>query len=174
MVQFVLTSMLVYLVMAMDLPPWALKAIDKIRRGFLWKGRKDVNGGHCLLAWPKVARPQELGGLGISSLQQLGWALRMRWLWLQKTEPDKPWASFAIHVHPAIHSFFSTAIKSEVVMEGIPCSGQNGGSMDRGSMILCRIYLVQSHQGQGSGLSRMLSLIRDGLEIFMGLYLWLS
>ena len=90
LVQFVLTSMLVYLVMAMDLPPWALKAIDKIRRGFLWKGRKDVNGGHCLLAWPKVARPQELGGLGIYNLQQLGWALRMRWLWLQKTEPDKP------------------------------------------------------------------------------------
>ena len=114
LVQFVLTSMLVYLVMAMDLPPWALKAIDKIRRGFLWKGRKDVNGGHCLLAWPKVARPQELGGLGISSLQQLGWALRMRWLWLQKTEPDKPWASFAIQVHPAVHSFFSIAIKSEV------------------------------------------------------------
>jgi len=55
LVQFVLTSMLVYLVMAMDLPPWALKAIDKIRRGFLWKGRKDVKGGHCLLAWPKVA-----------------------------------------------------------------------------------------------------------------------
>jgi hypothetical protein len=27
----------------------------------------------------------------LSSLQQLGWALRMRWLW-QKTEPEKPWA----------------------------------------------------------------------------------
>jgi len=54
LVQFVLTSMLIYLVMALDLPPWALKAIDKIRRGFLWKGRKDVKGGHCLLAWPYV------------------------------------------------------------------------------------------------------------------------
>jgi hypothetical protein len=90
LVQFVLTSMLVYLAMAMDLPPWALKAIDKIRRGFLWRGRRDVKGGHCLLAWPKVTQPPELGGLGISQLQQLGWALRMRWLWLQKTEPDRP------------------------------------------------------------------------------------
>lgn len=92
LVQFVLTSMLIYLAMALDIPPWALKAIDKIRRGFLWKGRKEVKGGHCLLAWSKVARPVELGGLGISQLQQLGWALRMRWLWLHKTEPDKPWA----------------------------------------------------------------------------------
>ena len=52
LVQFVLTSMIVY---------WALKSIDKIRRGFLWKGRKDVKGGHCIIAWLKVTRPPELG-----------------------------------------------------------------------------------------------------------------
>ena len=62
LVQFVLTSMLIYLAMAMDLPSWALRSIDKIRRGFLWKGRKEARGGHCLLAWPKVTRPMELGG----------------------------------------------------------------------------------------------------------------
>jgi len=55
MVQFVLTSMMIYLLLALDLPPRALKAIDKIRRGFLWKGRKEVRGGHRLVAWPMVA-----------------------------------------------------------------------------------------------------------------------
>ena len=57
LVQYVLTSMLIYILLALELPPCVLKAIDKIRRGFLWKGRKDARGGHCLLAWPKVTRP---------------------------------------------------------------------------------------------------------------------
>jgi hypothetical protein len=50
-VQYVLTGILIYVAMATDLPPWALKAIDKIRRAFLWKGRKEAKGGslsHCL------------------------------------------------------------------------------------------------------------------------------
>jgi hypothetical protein len=72
LVQFVLTSMLIYLIMAMDLPSWALKPIDKIRRGFPWKGRKDVIGGHYLIAWPKVARPPNLGGLGLVEKPSFG------------------------------------------------------------------------------------------------------
>ena len=81
------------LAMAFDFPPWAIKAVDKIRHGFLWRGRKDAKGGHCLVAWIKVCRPPELGGLGILELKTLGWSIRMRWAWLQKTEPHRPWAA---------------------------------------------------------------------------------
>jgi hypothetical protein len=61
-VQFVMTATVIYHAMALDLLPWTDKAINKIHRNYLWQGRKEALGGHCLIAWPKVTRPKELGG----------------------------------------------------------------------------------------------------------------
>ena len=33
-------------------------------------------------------RPLDLGGLGIHNLEIMSWALQMRWLWIEKTNPD--------------------------------------------------------------------------------------
>jgi hypothetical protein len=54
-----------------------IKSIDKIRRGFLWKGRKNVNSGSCLVPWEIVTRPLNFGGLGVSNLQYKSWAYRL-------------------------------------------------------------------------------------------------
>jgi hypothetical protein len=32
------------------LPPWFIKAIEKIMKAFLWAGPNEVQGGKCLLA----------------------------------------------------------------------------------------------------------------------------
>lgn len=113
-IQFVLNGMLIYLAMAIDLPIWAQKELSKLQRGYLWRGREDARGGHCLVAWDIVCRPYELGGLGLPNLKYLGWALRMRWLWLRRTEPQRPWTQLDIQVPDQLRAFFSIAVNVEV------------------------------------------------------------
>ena len=47
-------------------------------------------GGKCKVAWVKVCRPRELGGLGISDLRRVGVALRVRWVWRDRIEGRRP------------------------------------------------------------------------------------
>jgi hypothetical protein len=83
-VQVVMTAMVIYHLMALDLEPWFLQAIDKLRRGFLWAGAGEASGGCYAVAWDLVCQPKELGGLGFRNLRLLNMALRTRWLWFQK------------------------------------------------------------------------------------------
>jgi hypothetical protein len=76
----VLTATSTYMMIALDLTKWVIKAIDKKRRGFLWKGQEKANGGKCPVSWEKVQRPLEYGGLGVHNLEVFEWALRIRWL----------------------------------------------------------------------------------------------
>jgi hypothetical protein len=87
LVKTVLSSIPIYLQIVLHCPKWVIKAIETILQGFLWKGRNDIKGGHCLVGWQRVCQAPELGGLGIHNLEVNGWALNMRWLWLRKTRP---------------------------------------------------------------------------------------
>ena len=114
LVKAVLTAVPVYHFIALQCSKWVIKAIDKIRRGFLWKRRKDIKGGHCLMNWNQVCRPLELGGLAIHNLESLGWVLDMRWLWLKKTQHDRPWSGLDIQVHPNVAAMFAISVVTSV------------------------------------------------------------
>ena len=107
LVKSVLTAIPIYILVAIKVPKWFLRAVDKIRRGFLWTGRQRANGGCCLVAWEKVMRPLDLGGLGIHNLEVLGWALQMRWLWMEKTRPDR-WRKLDQTAHGQVSKSRST------------------------------------------------------------------
>lgn len=87
-----LSAILVHISIACYLSAWAVNQIDKRRRAFLWAGTESVSGGKCKVAWTVVCRPTCLGGLGVIDLRYFGFALRLRWEWLRRSQPERCWA----------------------------------------------------------------------------------
>ena len=85
----------IYLLTALKVPKKFISELDKSQGRFLWAGNQDFHGGKCKVNWSKTCLPAELGGLGILELERLGRALRLRWLWYQWTNPEKPWSGAA-------------------------------------------------------------------------------
>jgi len=121
MVRFVLSAIPVYLLIALNVPKWFIKVIDKFRKGFLWKGQAQANGGCCLVAWVKVIRPFDLGGLGIPNLEVMAWALQLRWQWFKKTRADRPRTDLELPSHPNSLALFAIAIITEVGIRPFLC-----------------------------------------------------
>ena len=53
-VRFVLSAIPIYALIAIKVPKWFIKAINKICRAFVWKGKDKADGGACLVAWERV------------------------------------------------------------------------------------------------------------------------
>jgi hypothetical protein len=77
-----LSAIPIHVSKAVEVSPWIYHEIDRLHRAFMWAGSNKVKGGKSKVTWSWVARPLELGGLGILDLTTLGYVLRMSWLWL--------------------------------------------------------------------------------------------
>jgi hypothetical protein len=73
-----------------------------------------VSGGRCKVAWEIVCRPRDLGGLGVAGLWRTGVALRVRWLWLRRTDQQRTWQVLPDSSEPAVVDFFWATIVSNL------------------------------------------------------------
>ncbi|KAM0845794.1 hypothetical protein ACQ4PT_056118 [Festuca glaucescens] len=110
-VQAVMSASVVYQLLVLDLDPWFYKAVDKLRRSFLWVGSTDVSGGSCTVAWHLVCQPKALGGLGLMNLRWMNVALRARWIWLSRADHSKPWSGLDVQVGPESQALFNASVR---------------------------------------------------------------
>jgi hypothetical protein len=68
LVRTTLATVSIFAMMSLDISFETLLSIEKIIRGFLWKGRRDAHRDHTLVAWDRVCMPKELGSLGMPNL----------------------------------------------------------------------------------------------------------
>ena len=54
----------------------------------------------------KTSHPKKFGGLGILDLELFSRALRLRWLWLEWAEPDRPWVGTEVLCDSVDHQLF--------------------------------------------------------------------
>jgi hypothetical protein len=80
----------------LDVPIEVLQKIDSLRRVFLCTVCDKVTSGMCKIGWETVYKPKYYGGLGVLNLGNFGLALRMRWLWHEWNDKEKPWIGLRI------------------------------------------------------------------------------
>ena len=88
----VLTSMHIYFLYSLQLPPGIIKQLDRISRQCLWRGNSDAPK-QSLAAWDLVCRPKKFGGLGVTHLGFQNEALLMKHLFKFFNKQDIPWVN---------------------------------------------------------------------------------
>jgi hypothetical protein len=65
---------------ALSVPKTIIKAIDRRRRAFFWKGEDACHGSKCLVAWDNVQATKNNGGLGVKDLELQNRCLLMKFI----------------------------------------------------------------------------------------------
>jgi hypothetical protein len=85
--------------------------VEKGFRGFFWSAKDKANRGQCLVAWNQVCKPTDQGGLGVKNLRLQGLALRVRWEWLRRTDPSRPWQGLPLITDERARQVFDSLVQ---------------------------------------------------------------
>ena len=66
------------------------------------------------MAWQRVCRPKQVGGLGVIDLHRHGITLRMRWEWLRRHDDTRPWQGLMTLMDKDVSSAFSSMVHWQV------------------------------------------------------------
>jgi hypothetical protein len=123
-----------------------------------------------LVAWERVQRPLEHGGVGIHNLEFLGWALRIRWLWEQKTDPSRPWAGLPIQAPRNARALFNVAVDA-IVGNGVKILFWTDRWLDGRTIaeVAPNLFRIVSKRTAKSGPLPKHYKIEDGLVTLKGL-----
>jgi hypothetical protein len=129
LIKSVISARPVHQLMVAEAPAWVLEELVKWMRAFFWAGKKEVNGGQCLVAWDTICKPTRFGGLGVKDLSLQGLALRVRWCWLRRTDPSRPWQGLPAINDAEANDVFQSLACFDVGVVRILSSGEIVGSM---------------------------------------------
>ena len=68
-----------------------LQKAGQVKLSFPWAGEEEANGGKCMVNWKQCCTPKKFGGLGIKSIEAFRRSLRLRWLWYEWDDVERPW-----------------------------------------------------------------------------------
>ncbi|MDD0473408.1 hypothetical protein PFI47_10730, partial [Streptococcus pneumoniae] len=93
MIHSLLTSMDMFAMCSLQVPPRILEHVEKIRRHCLWNKTEDGEKCNSLVAWDKVCRPKKKGGLGVLNLKIQNDVPLLNFLDKFYNKADVPWVT---------------------------------------------------------------------------------
>jgi hypothetical protein len=111
LVKSVMAACPIHHLLIADAPCWLLDEMGKGSRGFYWGAMARANRGQCIVAWDQVCKPYVFGGLGIKDLWLQGLKLRIRWEWLSRTDPSRPWQGLPMATDAKAREVFDRLIR---------------------------------------------------------------
>ena len=106
LINFVLDSLPTYVMSLFSIPGKVVKAIESLRRNFLWQGNK-IEKSYNLVKWMVVQQCKRYGGLGVRNLKVHNNSLLTKWLWRYNLEDQALWKELVQHKYGQEDQWFN-------------------------------------------------------------------